>query len=506
MSDVKYCCGGLGLFLCVLVVIVVVRTFTFSVRTDQVVECKNSDSDFIKLNDQILERFKKGLRIQTVSRDVGDISEQALVDIQNLIKKEYPVVHSSPLVTLDVVGNYSLLYSIQGTNTSLIPYLLASHLDVVPAQQENWDYPPFGAETHNGFIYARGTIDVKLGVFGILESMEYLLSNGFKPKRTIYIGFGHDEEIGGSVGALNIANKLEEKGISQLEYIIDEGLNVLDGLVPGLSKPSALIGTSEKGQAILRLKVKGKPGHSSMPPKESALSILVQAVHRLETTPHPSMFGYGPEKDMFEHIASELSLPYRMLMSNLWLFSPLVSRFLAMSPTTNAIVRTITAVTMFQSGVKDNVIPGDAVAIVNHRIHPAQSIQQVIDYDRYIINDDRVIIEIKNSMEPLPISPCDDNNLGYQMIKNSIRQVWTNSVVAPGVMIGNTDTKHYIHLSNNIYRFTPSYLYPQDIPRFHGNNERISLQNYQQAINFYYHLIKNTDAGLSPSHKHSDEL
>lgn len=227
----------------------------------------------------------------------------------------------------------------------------------------------------------------------------------------------------------------------------------------------------------------------------------------MEENPHPSRFGYGPEKDTFQHIAPWMKLPYRIVMSNLWCFGPLVSWFLSRKPSTNAITRTVTSVTLIQGGVKVNIIPPEATAYVNHRIHPSQSVQEIIDYDRQIINDERVQIRASYSMEPHPLSPYGDEDFGYQTIKNSIRQVWKEAVVAPGVMIGNTDSRHYIRFTTNIYRFSPTFMFPDDVKRFHGNNERMSVKNYEQVVNFYYHVMMNADQEkLPPFHQHSSEL
>ncbi|KAK7489673.1 hypothetical protein BaRGS_00019068 [Batillaria attramentaria] len=494
----------LALFL-VVSAVVVIRTFTLKVRTDSVVKCSSSDADFIPLTEKRLKNFQTALRFETVSRDRHDYSRHELAQLCQFIIQAYPVLHSSPHVKHELVANYSLLYTVRGSDSSLTPYLLASHLDVVPADQSQWEAPPFSADIINDFIYARGTIDDKHGVMGILEALEYLLSNGFQARRSFYVAFGHDEEVTGLDGAYNLAETLRSRGVTKLEFISDEGLTVVHGIVPGLTKSAGLIGTAEKGQVVLKLKVKAGTGHSSMPPPENSISILAKAIHRLESNPHPSMFGYGPEGEMFEHLASDMQLPHRLVMSNLWLFRPLVSWVLSQKPATNAIVRTVTGITKFNAGIKDNVIPPEAEAIVNHRIHPAQTVQEVIDYDRYIIGDDRVEIVVKGAMEPHPIAPSGPDDFGYQVVKNSIRQVWTEAVVAPGVMIGNTDTRHYLQFTHNVYRFSPTFMYPNDTTRFHGINERISKKNYEQAINFYHHLILNAnEAGLSPSHKHSE--
>lgn len=490
------------------VLVVCIRTFTHSMRNDTVVKCSSDDAAFIPLTEKRLDNFRRALQFRTVSRDFRNYDRDQLTRLGQFIVKAYPAIHSSPLVKQEFVANFSLLYTIHGSDPSLTPYLLASHLDVVPADDETkWDAPPFSAEVVGDFIYARGSIDDKHGVMGILESLEYLLSSGFQPRRSFYVAFGHDEEVTGLDGAHAIAETLKSRGLKTLQFLSDEGLCILTDVVPGISKPVALIGTSEKGQVVLQLEVKGETGHSSMPSKENSISILAKAIHSLEIHPHPSMFGYGPEKATFEHLASEMNIAHRVLMSNLWLFGPLVSWFMSRSPSTNAITRTVTAVTMFNSGIKANVIPPEAVAIVNHRIHPAQSVQEVIDYDRYVINDNRVKISIVNSMEPHPIAAYGDHDFGYQVMKNSIRQVWSEAAVAPGVLVANTDTRHYLHFTHNVYRFSPTFMYPGDISRFHGINERISKKNYEQTMNFYHHLILNADEPqLPPLHQHNVEL
>ncbi|XP_025106840.1 N-fatty-acyl-amino acid synthase/hydrolase PM20D1-like [Pomacea canaliculata] len=489
----------------ILVLVVLIRTWTLKAHTDDVFRCSNISADFIPLTEVRLENFRRSLRFQTVTKDRQVYDRDQLAQLVKFIIQAYPTVHSSPLVAYEVIANYSLLYKVQGSNTSLTPYLLASHLDVVPAPDKGWDAPPFSADILDDFIYARGTIDDKQGVMGILEAVEFLLSNGFKPRRTFYIAFGHDEEGHGVDGAFNIAETLKSQGLTKLEFVSDEGLTIINGLVPGLTRPVGLLGTSEKGQVLLRLRVRGQPGHSSMPPKESTIGILAQAVRRLELNPQPSMFGRGPEHHMFEHLAPKMTQPLRLVMSNLWLFGPIVSWYLSKAPTTNAIIRTVTAVTMFNAGIKNNVIPSEATAVVNHRIHPAQTVQEVIDIDRALIDDDRVEIEVMSSMEPHPQAPSDEDSFGYHVIKDSIREVFPEVVVAPGLMFANTDTRFYLQFTHNVYRFSPTFMQPTDVARVHGLNERISKKNYEQAINFYEHLILHADApGLLPYHNHDE--
>ncbi|BFZ10867.1 hypothetical protein BsWGS_13906 [Bradybaena similaris] len=492
----------------ILLIIIAARTISLSRHIPPVVECKATDDDFIALSEPRLARFQKALQFETVSRDLDDYNRNELHNFGDFIINNFPTLHNSPLVEWERVNNYSFLYHIKGSRPDLKPYLLMSHLDVVPATNlDSWEAPPFSGKIVTGFIYGRGAIDVKQCVMGILEAVEYLLSNNITPARSFYIGFGHDEEVTGTHGAKMIAARLREKGVSELEYISDEGLPVSEGLISGVSKPVASIGVGEKGQAILKLSVKGAPGHSSMPPKESTIGILAKAVHRLESNPHPSMLGTGVETEFLESLAPEMGFAQRILIANIWLFKPFLSWFLSLTPHTDAMIRTVTSVTMFNAGVKKNVIPPLAEAIVNHRIHPSQTVREVIEYDKQVIGDSRVNIEIDDSMEPHPVAGYGDTDFGYQVFKTTIRQIWSSAVVAPGVMIGNTDTRHYLHLTNNIYRFSPTHMFPGDSQRFHGINERISVKNYEQVINFFFHLIRNSDqASLRPVHEHHEDL
>nr|XP_022296834.1 N-fatty-acyl-amino acid synthase/hydrolase PM20D1-like [Crassostrea virginica] len=500
-------CTCVGLVLFVIVIIIIIRTATFSVRLDSVRSCRLTDDDFIRVTDDVLTRFQEVLRFKTISTNQHQYDTVELQKMVDFVHSAFPTIHSSPLVTHDVVNNYSLLYKVQGSNPELRPYMLCAHLDVVPVNTESWEEDPFGANVKDGFIYARGTIDVKQILMGVLEATEFLLKSGHRPRRTFYIAFGHDEEVLGFDGAAKISELLFSRGVRDLEFLIDEGTTIVNKLFPGVNIPIAVVGTSEKGSLSLELSVSGVPGHSSMPEGETTIATLARAITRLEENPHPSMFGKGPEKDLFTHLAPNLPLPFRAVITNLWLFGPLVSRVFSRIPSLNAIVRTVTSVTMVNGGVKLNVLPPSATAVVNHRIHPAQSVEEVLEYDRKIINDDRVKIRVLVAMEPHPMSPYGDEDFGYQTIKNSIRQIWTNATVVPGVMIGNTDTVHYVRFTHNIYRFSPTFMFPEDLKRFHGNNERISIRNYEQAINFYYHLMVNADEGaLPPLHKHNDEL
>ncbi|XP_073523049.1 N-fatty-acyl-amino acid synthase/hydrolase PM20D1 [Phyllobates terribilis] len=504
--------GGalLGLLLLavgLLVAALVLRTYTLPSRQVTWQGPGAAEVEFTPDERQQLKRAIVGaIRIPTVSFSEEEQNVTALAEFGEYIRKVFPRVFSSSIIKHEVVAEYSHLFAVQGSDQRLRPYVILAHLDVVPAPPEGWDLPPFSGEERDGYIYGRGALDDKCCVIGVLQALELLLKRDYKPKRSFYIGLGHDEEVSGHKGAMKIVEKLQSRGV-KLVFVIDEGLAVLDGIIQGVKKPVALVGTTEKGSITLNLTVNQPPGHSSMPPSETSIGIIAAAVSRLERIPMPNMFGEGPEASMFEHLAGEFAFPLNVMMANLWLFSPIISRVLERTPSTNAIVRTTTAVTIFNAGVKSNVIPAVARATINFRLHPAQTVAEALDIIRNTISDERVEISVLNSFDPLPISPYDESNFGYQTLQRTIHSVFSAAPVAPGVCIGNTDSRHFVNLSDSIYRFSPFKLKPEDLSRIHGLNERISLENLERLTQFYYQLIQNADSDKVPVvHQATHEL
>ncbi|XP_002736702.1 N-fatty-acyl-amino acid synthase/hydrolase PM20D1-like [Saccoglossus kowalevskii] len=505
-------CTYLGAVFIFLAIIVTIRTLTFPSRQQIVQECAPYDTDFIAADDRLKRNLQRAIAIETISYGQQKQNDAELAKFGTFLGEVFPAIHSSPLVKREVVANYSLLYTVEGTDKNLQPYMLAAHMDVVPVAGQKWDYPPFQGKEVDGFIYGRGTVDDKHCLMGILEALEFRLQRGEKPKRTVYIAFGHDEEISGTVGAKTISQILQSRNVD-IEFIIDEGTVILDGIVPMVDKHVAMIGVSEKGYLTLRAVLNTtNTGHSSMPPMRSTIGELAKAITRLESNPLPIVFGKGPEVAMFEDLAPEMNIFGRIVMTNLWLFSPIISYVLSLKPSTNAIIRTTTAVTIISGGMKENVLPSSAEVTINQRIHPAQTVKEVYDYDYQIMSEVipdgyNLHFEVINSLEPSHTSPHDEHSFGYYTISKSLRQVFPNILVSPGLMLANTDTRHYWNLTKSIYRFAPAIMKQSDLPRIHGSNERISIRNYEQVVNFYYHLMVNADESATHlPHSHSSEL
>jgi carboxypeptidase PM20D1 len=238
--------------------------------------------------------------------------------------------------------------------------------------------------------------------------------------------------------------------------------------------------------------VEGAGGHSSAPPEQTNIGVLAEAVSALEENPFPARFE-GPARLMFDYVAPEMPFGQRMFFANLWLFRPVVERFLTASPQTAAMIRTTTAPTIISGGVKANVLPINARALVNHRIRPGETRESVLERDRRIIDDERVQVRIfgDESVDPSPVS--DTEGPAFQLLARTIRQTLAGErvVVAPFLVPGGTDAKYYSGRSRNVLRFVPAVLSPEAMELAHGTNERMSVEGLVSSIRFFQQLIRN---------------
>lgn len=438
------------------------------------------------------QRLAASLRFQTISsQDTADASSAEFAQLHAYLKQAFPLSHAS--LKREVVGSASLLYTWEGSDPQAKPIILMAHQDVVPIAPEtgaNWQQPPFEGVIKDGYIWGRGSWDDKGNLFAIMEAVERLLADGFKPRQTIYLAFGHDEEVGGLHGAKLIASRMQARGIT-LDYVLDEGLLVTEGILKGLDQSAALIGVAEKGYATVKLSLEATPGHSSMPAQQSAIGMMSVALARLEERQFPAQI-QDVALDMFETIAPEMSGLNRVLLSNLWLFRPLVQRELAKGASTNAMLRTTTALTMVHAGNKDNVLPGHIDATVNFRTLPGDTQATVMAHVRQTLANDAIkLSSASGNSEPSRISPM--NSKAYQTLNKTVREVFAHTIVAPGLMLGATDSRHFEGISTHIFKFSPVRATAEDLPRFHGTNERISVQNYAEMIRFYHQLLINSN-------------
>jgi carboxypeptidase PM20D1 len=440
------------------------------------------------IGQRFLEHLAAAVRIPTVSYEEREkIDTAALERMHRLLEDSYPLLHRD--LTREVVAGHSLLFTWDGRDPAAAPILLMAHLDVVPVEpgtEAGWPYPPFGGETAEGYLWGRGAIDDKAALIGICEAVEALISEGFTPAATVYLVFGHDEEIGGLKGAAAIAALLEERGVRP-RFVIDEGGGVAEQLLKGIASPVALVGIGEKGYLNLELVATAEGGHSSTPPARGAVDRLAEAIGRLERRPMPTRL--ETQRPFFDALAPVLPRPLRLAVRNLDITKPLVERRLKSEPLTNALIRTTTAVTMVTGGVKPNVIPQQATAIVNVRIMPGDDAASVTDYVRRVVGPEITVRPLEDAFtsEPSELSSIDSDV--FTLVTEAVRETFGDIPVVPWILMGATDSRHFASIAGAVYRFVPFRASPDDRTRIHGTGERFRTTDAEQVVEFYRLLI-----------------
>jgi carboxypeptidase PM20D1 len=471
----------LGIILLCLIAVILFRTFTF--KSKQVAEKTMS---FLTLNDSCVNHLQQAIRFKTISYDGPNLMDTAaFTGFQNFLIESYPLVFSK--MQLEKVNNFSLILRWKGKSAKAKPIILMAHQDVVPIEEATanlWTVKPFDGAIKDGFIYGRGAIDDKGSLIAILESAELLLKQGFIPETDIYFVFGHDEEISGLKGAKAVAKLFEERKISPA-FVLDEGGIITEYKVPGLNKTAAVVGISEKGYQTLELKINIKGGHSSMPEDKTAIDEMAKAVVKLKE--HPFEAEITPiVKKFLSYVGPEMPFVSKMAMANQWLFKPLILSNYSKSEAGNASIRTTTATTIFNAGVKENIIPGQAKAIVNFRTQLGVSQKDVIAHVKQVIeNDSILIVPVGNSEDPKQIADVDSPSFKY--IQKSIAALKKDIIVAPYLVLGATDGRYFGNITSQVFRFIPF----TDPEGFHGVNERIAITEFKKGISYYYYLIKN---------------
>jgi carboxypeptidase PM20D1 len=446
----------------------------------------------IQIDDEAaVRRFAQALTFPTVSYDDRrQFDAQAFSSFHDFLQAAFPRVHERARRV--VINGYSLVYELAGSDPGLEPALFMGHFDVVPVEAStlgDWSHPPFAGVVEDGVVWGRGSVDDKIGVMALMESLEVLLADGIKPQRSIYLAFGHDEEVMGQDGAARIAEYFERQGI-RFDFVLDEGGAVTQDLLQGVDRPVAVVGTSEKGYVNLVLTVHSPGGHSSQPPEQTGLGILARAIVRVEDSPFPARLDFL--LPTFEAIGAFMPLGTRLVVSNLWLLSPLLENVLLRDKDSAAGIRTTTAATMASGSPKSNILPTQATAVINFRILPGETVETVRQRVVELIDDDRVHVSTEYGSDPSAVSPTESR--GYEILARTIRAMDTNALVAPYMVRGGTDARYFYRLSPNVYRFLPIPADARTVRYIHGIDEHVPVDVYLQAIRFYYHLIRQASS------------
>ena len=473
------------LFFAILTALLLAALFRTFMHT--AVQAKPAEGEVILIDEiRAIENLAESIKFQTISYQEKEKFPQA--EFNYFIEwaaKTYPEFHQA--LTLEKLG-HSLLFKWKGSDVTLSPILFEGHYDVVPiipGTEDLWDEMPFSGTISNNRIWGRGALDDKSGVIGLMEAATYLIKNNFQPTRTVYFGFGHDEEIGGG-GAALITEKLREQGI-QLHWSLGEGSFVNRGFFPGVDKLIAPINVAEKGIMNLLIVAKADGGHSSTPPSRTAVTLLAEALMKLEKEPLPGSLE-GLSAVMFDEVSKHMPFSYRFLFANRWLFGGIIESQMSSSPVINAMIRTTTAPTMLNGSIKSNVLPIEASALINFRLHPRDTIESVTDHVTRVVGSEEVEVRLLGGMEASGISSW--SSPGFEIVAASLNKVYGDVISVPGLMIAASDTRHYSKIADNSFRFNPFSIVPEDMTGFHGTNESIDIDSFVAGIKTYVEIIR----------------
>lgn len=442
-------------------------------------------------SERVQENLTKAIRIKTISHEDESLTDWGEFEkFHAFLRESFPLIHEN--MKPEKVSKASLIFYWKGTDESLDPIAFLSHQDVVPVAEgteNDWTHPAFEGFNDGEFIWGRGALDMKNHLVCLMESVETLLEEGYQPKRGVYICLGHNEEVvaGSGNGAHDLAVHLEKNGV-HLDSIIDEGGAMLTAKVKGLIDANLTgIGVAEKGYADFKVTVKAKGGHSSQPPKHTAIGILSKKVLNLEN--HQFKAKIMPfVNDLFTNVGKRTTYPGRLVFCNLWLLKPLLLKAMTMIPPAASLVRTTTAVTMSSGSPAANVLPQNASVTVNFRIMPGESIESVRRHLEKYMGGENVEIEFVKGKEPSLISPTETR--AFDTLRRLSVSLDEKNIVAPYLVMGGTDAYNYENVCENIYRFAPFTIDTALLLTTHSTNERIPVEQLTQGVTFFKRYIK----------------
>ncbi len=434
--------------------------------------------------DKAVETLAALIQFKTVSSD--DPSKEDNKEFDGLIASLptlFPRVFD--ICSVDQLPDRALLFRWPGKSDAA-PSVLMAHYDVVPADEEKWEKPPFAAIIEDGVLWGRGALDTKVTFNGVLSAANYLIGKGFRPENDIYFAFSGGEEVAGK-GAVNIVDYFKKHHI-QPALVVDEGGAVVENVFPGVTVPCGLVGIAEKGMMNVRYTVRSDGGHASAPLPDSPVDILAKACRNIHDHPFP-MHLTKPVAAMFDVLGRHSTFLYKIIFANLWCFAPLLNLICKKGGgELNALVRTTVAFTQAEGSSASNVIPTEASLVSNLRLNPEDTMQSALERLSRTVKDSRVEIAPILGMDPSPISQIDCP--AWDKVAASVAETWQGCTVAPYLMVQCSDSRHYRDISDHVYRFSAMDLTAEERHTIHGNNERIRLETVGKATEFYIRLMQ----------------
>ena len=446
--------------------------------------------------DKICTDMCNMIKCKTVSDLEDDKVDWAEFEkVQALLKQSFPKLYSE--CSFYKIGKTGLVHKITGQKDNASyradhSIVLMAHYDVVPADQETWDFPPFAGDIVDGKIRGRGTMDTKGTLCACLEAVELSLDKGWRPVQDLYLCFSGEEEINGQTCA-DIVSWFEENKIT-VDFVLDEGGAIVDNVFPGVKKLCAMVGTEEKGSTYLDLVVNGRPGHASAPPKHSCVGIASQIVQQIENKQARAEFTPTVCKLLRTMGKNNSIAPMKFLFSNLWFTKPLVNLISKlMGGELFALLHTTCAVTKFSGSPSYNVMPSKAVVGMNFRLLGKDTVEKTVAKVEKIARKTagkKANIQVNVVSYGNPSKVSDTNCSQWETLEQTIQQTWPDILVSPYLMMACSDSRHYCRITDKVYRFSAMFMSKADRAMIHGVNEEIRTAELLKTVEFYTRLIK----------------
>ncbi|CAK7236755.1 hypothetical protein SBRCBS47491_009743 [Sporothrix bragantina] len=477
-----------------------------------------------------IERLSGAVQIKTETfDDLGEVGEDRRWDVffgfYDYLEQTFPLVHQTLLV--EKINTHGLLYTWQGSDDDAAhrkPTVLMAHQDTVPVPDDTidaWTYPPWSGAYDGKFIWGRGSSDCKNQLIAVLEATELLIQHGFQPKRTLLLSFGFDEESFGFHGAGNLSTVIHDRyGDDGLAVVIDEGAGFEQAWGSLFAKP----GTAEKGSTNVEITVRSPGGHSSVPRDHTSIGILSELVTQIEATQYPARLDernpYLAQLQCGAAHAAEFPPKLRKLLTHHRSSNNppdlLAIEAAKQGPEIKYLLQTSQAVDIVAGGVKVNAMPERAKVVINHRVNIGETTQVVYDRltriaggvaSKYNLtlhafdgqeDANSIILVAPHGSESSPISPADGTGVNpFSVLAGSIRAIYgEETIVTPGIMTGNTDTRFFWGLTKHIFRFAPGYD-PEDVigglRGVHTIDEKVNVNNHINAVRFFFLFVRNID-------------
>ncbi len=428
------------------------------------------------------------VRIPTVSqRDLDLLDTEAFDRFVTELERQFPLLHER--LELTRVHTHGLLFRWPGASSER-PVVLMAHLDVVPVEG-TWQHGAFSGAVVDGSIWGRGTLDDKGSLVAICEAVESLLERGWTPAQDVWLSFGCDEEVFGTA-ATTAVEELQRRGVRPW-FVVDEGGAVAHDAFTGVGKPIGVVGVTEKGIMSVLLRVEGRGGHASTPARMGPTARLARAILRVDRSPMPSSLP-APTLELFRRLAPHAPRALRPVLAAAGRLGPALPRVLtALGPESAAMVRTTFAITTLQGSPALNVIAGTATAGVNIRIMLGDTSASVLAHLRKVIGDDQVQVDVVEVFEPSPLSPystAEHSDEAFDLLTDTISEVFPDAVPAPYVMMAATDSRSFSPVCERIYRFAPFRMTKAQRESIHSYDEHLGVEDLLDGVRWYRRLIE----------------